>query len=131
MMKLLKSLMSKISEQLWLFALLTPILVFLGFGLIKWQAQPTGTQSSQSAGSVVANWKTEISSVEVAKIVAKPLNELLAMEIYNDALASETVAALDATEVYLNGNSNRLFTTGRRNSSVSLAVYQARNKNVL
>jgi len=55
----------------------------------------------------------------------------LAMEIYNDALARETVAALDATEVYLNGNSNRLFTTGRRNSSVSLAVYQARNKNVL
>lgn len=80
-------------EQLWLLYLLAPLLIVAVLIGQHFQANQKPTKSSIRVKSVtavtataaaVATAVSEISVAEVALIVAKPLSELLAMEVYFD-----------------------------------------------
>ncbi|MGJ8619988.1 MAG: hypothetical protein ACSHWN_06630 [Methylophilaceae bacterium] len=69
-------------EQLWLVFLLAPLLI-IAF-LITEQYQPVKQQMMYAKNSKALSMSVEITSAELAMIVAKPLGELLAIEVYMD-----------------------------------------------
>lgn len=72
-----------LNEQLWLILLLAPLLIIAT--LVGTQLQPNKKQMiSVNNSSAMLTASLEISSTELASIVAKPLSELLAMEVYLD-----------------------------------------------
>lgn len=69
-------------EQLWLIFLLAPLLI-VAF-LITENYQPTKQRIILSKHSTNLPLSVEITSAELAMIVAKPIGELLAMDVYID-----------------------------------------------
>jgi hypothetical protein len=95
---LLDKLKHFVSEQLWLIFLLAPLLVVATF--ISSQYIPQNKQIVMASSSVFLAVSAEISSAEVAAIVAKPLSELLAMDVYFDAKQNNrTVTRVSTTEL--------------------------------
>lgn len=69
-------------EQLWLIFLLAPLLIVALF--ITEHYQPTNHKVILSQHNANLSVSVEITSAELAMIVAKPIGELLAMEVYID-----------------------------------------------
>lgn len=75
-------------EQLWLIFLLAPLLI-IAF-LITEHYQPTKQKTRLSKHSASLSLSVEITSAELAMIVAKPIGELLAMDVYLDYKQAKT-----------------------------------------
>lgn len=69
-------------EQLWLIFLLAPLLIIAFF--INKHYQPINHKVMLSQHNANLSVSVEITSAELAMIVAKPIGELLAMEVYID-----------------------------------------------
>jgi hypothetical protein len=80
---LLHKLTRFLNEQFWLILLLAPLLIIAALVAPNFQANSEQTRNARS-GSAMQSVSIEISSAELALIVAKPLSELLAMEVYSD-----------------------------------------------
>lgn len=80
---LLTKLRNLLNEQLWLIFLLAPLLIIAALVGPQLQSnrKPTLIASNSSA---MLTLSIEVSSAELASIVAKPLSELLVMEVYFD-----------------------------------------------
>lgn len=102
--------LKRLKEQAWLVALFSPIVVLVIISLIRWH-KDTEAESSHVTS------QTEISSAEVSMIVAKPLTELLAMEVYVEAKEENLVTVIDPQKVFGKGYANNIFTTTSRSSS--------------
>lgn len=71
------------AEQLWLVLLFAPLLlvaIFVGEHYLSKAKQSSGVNGQKS--SLVAGVAAQITSIELAAIIAKPLGELLLMEVY-------------------------------------------------
>lgn len=79
-------------EQLWLIFLLAPLLI-IAF-MITEHYEPTKHQILLSEHTGGLSFSAEITSAELALIVAKPIGELLAMEVYIDYKQASTVNLL-------------------------------------
>ena len=79
-------------EQLWLIFLLAPLLI-IAFMITK-HYEPTKDQILLSKHTGGLSFSAEITSAELALIVAKPIGELLAMEVYIDYKQASTVNLL-------------------------------------
>jgi hypothetical protein len=77
-------------ERLWFVLLLTPILIIAV--LMFQHFQPTKRQGVNKGIAMIVG-SVEISAVELATIVAKPLSELIAMEVYSVANNSSITAS--------------------------------------
>jgi len=80
---LLNKLLRFLNEQFWLILLLAPLLIIAALVGPNFQANNEQTRNAKS-GSAMQSVSMEISSAELTLIVAKPLGELLAMEVYSD-----------------------------------------------
>jgi hypothetical protein len=80
---LLHKLVRFFNEQFWLILLLAPLLIIAALVGPNFQANKEQTHNARSS-STKQSVSIEISSAELALIVAKPLSELLAMEVYSD-----------------------------------------------
>jgi len=72
-----------LNEQFWLILLLAPLLIIAALVGPKFQTNNEQTLNVRTS-STKQSVSIEISSAELALIVAKPLSELLAMEVYSD-----------------------------------------------
>jgi len=73
-----------LSEQLWLILLLTPLIVTALFVSEHFSSNKKQSSHAKTAVSVIAAVSPEVSSVQLAAIVAKPLGDLLKMDVYFD-----------------------------------------------
>ena len=88
-------------EQLWIIFLLAPLLIIAFF--INEHYQPAKHKMMLSKRTSNFSLSIEITSAELAIIVAKPIGELLAMDVYNDYKQAST-ANLLMSGVELGGN---------------------------
>lgn len=112
-------------EQLWLVILLAPLLIvaiLVGQNFQKDKRSATVTTVKKSvvaktvaAAAGAAGVMAEISSRDVAMIVAKPISELLVMEVYfslqRKAGSSTRVSSLNKVDYINNAAYNRLLTS--------------------
>jgi hypothetical protein len=91
-----------ISEQLWLILLLAPLLIVATF--IGSQSSAQKKQIVIAGSSAFLAVSAEISSAEVAAIVAKPLSELLAMDVYFDAKQNSRNVTRVSTKAWTENN---------------------------
>ncbi len=78
---ILKQCMTFFIDKLWLVLLLTPLFVIAIIGVQ--QLLPSEHSRHINSKVAVSVGSVEISAVELAAIVAKPIGELLAMEVYS------------------------------------------------
>lgn len=71
-----------LNEQLWLIFLLAPLLLIAA--LVVPQLQSNKKPMLTASTNAMLSASIEVSSAELASIVAKPLSELLVMEVYFD-----------------------------------------------
>lgn len=70
-----------VMDNLWFVLLLTPLFVIAAMMFKHFQPSESGRRVNSSLAMVVGS--VEISTAELASIVAKPLTELIAMEVYS------------------------------------------------
>lgn len=73
-----------IREQLWLIMLLAPLIVIPFLVTEHFDSSKKPRSHVKTAVSVVSAISPEVTSVQLAAIVAKPLGDLLKMEVYFD-----------------------------------------------
>jgi hypothetical protein len=105
-------------EQLWLFALLTPLIMLAVLGAMHWRTSASKNTHKEAELLVQMMVSTEITSAEVALIVAKPIGELLEMQVYFAEKSSrrrgELLAELTVDDVFGNGASNQILVYSHR-----------------
>jgi hypothetical protein len=69
------------TAQLWLAGLLTPLILLAALGVMKYSGNKTSTFDTKNR---ILLSEVQLSSTEVALIVAKPLTELLLIKVYFD-----------------------------------------------
>jgi hypothetical protein len=119
-------------EQFWIFALLTPLVVFAVLGVKHLQAKNNSHNSSTETLDEVVTASAEITSAEVALIVVKPIGEILAMQVYLDEKTShsgQSLAALEVEAVLSNSASKQILTYGHRRVTPQVSAYSEHNKN--
>ena len=92
-------------DKLWFVILLTPLLVI---ATIITQYYQSTTKQTGASRMVMVVGAVEISKHELVAILAKPLTELIAMEVYPDLTASALIASTDNLEQLRPDTSNRL-----------------------
>jgi len=83
------------ADKLWFAALLTPLLIIAI--IINQHDQATG-RSGVNKGMPIVAGTVEISTTELAAIVAKPLAELIAMDVYPAINPSAVIATANSEE---------------------------------
>ena len=120
-------------EQLWLFALLTPLIALAVLGVMHWQAKSKSHNSKAETLIEVVTGSVEITSTEVALIVAKPIGELIKMQVYFEEKTSrkrgQLLAELKVEDVFLNGASNQMLVSARGRNSFQALTYLGHLKN--
>lgn len=98
-----------LNEQLWLIFILAPLLMIAA--LVVPQLQSNKKPMLTASTSATSSASIEVSSVELALIVAKPLNELLVMEVYFDhkqkTRNNARMLSLDLAEGFKNEDYNQ------------------------
>lgn len=114
-------------EQLWLFALLTPLIMLAVLGVMHWKSSANKSSHKEAELLVEIMVSTEITSAEVALIVAKPIGELLEMQVYfadkSSRRRGELLAELTVEEVFGNGASNQILVYSHRRDTSQVLTY--------
>jgi len=116
-------------EQIWLLAMLVPLVLLASLGLVHWESSNSKNTHSKVETQVQIVASTEITSAELAMIVAKPIGELLAMQVYSVVLKGDELVALTAEDVFRNGASNKILITQHRRNQSSVVTYLQPLKN--
>lgn len=128
-------------ENLWVVVLLAPFLMMLVLGVKKLQPEPqeysqSGVKKSSSyisgARTLVTSIGVEITSTELAKIIARPISKLLLMRVYFDSKKSARVTAYEFENFSRNGVINQVLASQRayENASDSLFVNNIEHRKV-
>jgi hypothetical protein len=119
-------------EQLWLFALLTPLIMLAVLGAMHWRTAKNKNTHNDAELLVQMMVSTEITSAEVALIVAKPIGELLEMQVYfadkSSRRRGELLAELTVDEVFGNGASNQILVYSHRRDITQVLTYSEQLK---
>lgn len=119
-------------EQLWLFALLTPLIMLAVLGAMHWRAIANKSTHNETEFLVQIMVSTEITSAEVALIVAKPIGELLEMQVYfadkSSRRRGELLAELTVDDVFRNGASNQILVYSHRRDTTQVLTYSEQLK---
>jgi len=116
-------------EQVWLFALLMPLVVLATIGVVHLHNKSKNTRN-ESEALVQAVTSTEITSAEVYMIVEKPIGELLAMDVYDSVRRGDELIAEQTTQdIMHNDASNKMLVTQPRRSEASMVTYLQPLKN--
>jgi hypothetical protein len=114
-------------EQLWLFALLTPLIMLAVLGAMHWRASASKNTHKEAELLVEIMVSTEITSAEVALIVAKPIGELLEMQVYfadkSSRRRGELLAELTVDDMFRNGASNQILVYSHRRDTSQVLTY--------
>lgn len=94
-------------EQLWLIFLLAPLLIVAFF--IAEHYQPTNRKVILSQHNSSLPVSLEITSAELAMIIAKPIGELLAMEVYIDYKQASMPSLLMTSNDISNNSGNEAY----------------------
>lgn len=94
-------------EQLWLIFLLAPLLIVAFF--ITEHYQPTNRKVILSQHNSSLPVSLEITSAELAMIIAKPIGELLAMEVYIDYKQASMPSLLMTSNDISNNSGNEAY----------------------
>ncbi|MFM9835299.1 MAG: hypothetical protein ACKVOA_04280 [Methylophilaceae bacterium] len=107
--------------QVWLIALLTPLALFAILGVMTYKSNHQKVFKKETR---VLLSEVQLSSANLAAIIAKPLSDLMVMKVYFDDQSSEDnalLAALTSTELTVRGDINViLLNLPRRNRMLVL-----------
>ena len=123
MSKIMHKLKRILVEQFWLIALLTPLVVFAVLGVMTYNKNH---REVFVVDTRVLLSEVQLSSVDLAMIVAKPLGDLMKMRVYFDdesSLDNALVAALSAQEIIPSDRSNAILPNLPRRNRIAVLTY--------
>lgn len=119
-------------EQVWLFGIIMLLMTLAGLGVASWKKSDRNHAHSQLQPPHIASEMQEMTSAEMAIIVAKPITALLKMRVYFDDKASKSnqlVAELSEDDIFLNGTSNKVLAHQSRRVNEGMITLKPINKN--
>jgi hypothetical protein len=123
MRKIVNLLKQTIVEQLWLIALLTPLVVLAILGVITYTKHKNAVFSVEKRILVS---DVQLSRSEIAKMVTKPLNELMSIKVYFDdqsSLDNALIASLSDQEIIHRDSAGAILQNLPRRNRVAMLTY--------
>jgi len=110
-------------EQVWLIALLMPLVFFAISGVVTYKSNHQKVFKKETR---VLLSEVQLSSANLAAIIAKPLNDLIVMKVYFDDqsnLDNALLAALTSQELTVRGDANVILPNLPRRNRMLVLTY--------
>ena len=123
MSKIFTQLKRLLGEQLWLIALLAPLVVFAVLGVMTYNKKHSSVFKAEAR---VLLSEAQLSRADLAMIVAKPLGELMQLKVYFDEESSTDnalVAALSTQGSIARDSSNVILLNQSRRNRMAVLTY--------
>ena len=123
MSKIFTQLKRLLGEQLWLIALLAPLVVFAVLGVMTYNKKHSSVFKAEAR---VLLSEAQLSRADLAMIVAKPLGELMKLKVYFDEESSTDnalVATLSTQGSIARDSSNVILLNQSRRNRMAVLTY--------